>query len=424
MSYSVQTWSDNDATKPVSAARMNYIEAGIAAVANGGSLPVKGSRVWAIGDSITAHGYTAIGSMPYAQLGSQAYLVWASLLSQGRIFFGGIAATSGYTAEQILATHVPTVVAASPKPAACIVLAGTNNISVTGSVSSFATTMTAIYTQLLAAGILPIACTLPPRSGDSAANIKLLTQFNAWITRYAQLNGLPLVDFYSQLVDPATGNWQAGLNLDNYHPNGAGAKIMGELISDVLCGTSYLTIRAGGPWLPPVDPWLPTNNVDTANLLTNGLMLTDSGAPAGRPTGWSLTAGTPGAESLGTDATVFGDYYSLTGAASNPTLTNNAASSTAVAGDLIYASCRIGLTVEATASLGYFRIGSASGSQDFFSLYAWDKDIPAGSVFAYEFTMPATANTRVQMSVKVATAAGVLKIGQLAALNLTAAGIS
>lgn len=40
MSYTAQTWADNDATKPVSAARMNYIEAGIAAVANGGSQPV------------------------------------------------------------------------------------------------------------------------------------------------------------------------------------------------------------------------------------------------------------------------------------------------------------------------------------------------------------------------------------------------
>lgn len=43
MAYSVQTWADNDPRYPVSAARMQHIESGIDAVANGGSLTYVGA---------------------------------------------------------------------------------------------------------------------------------------------------------------------------------------------------------------------------------------------------------------------------------------------------------------------------------------------------------------------------------------------
>ena len=45
MAYSKQTWTDGDTTKPVSAARMQHIEDGLDAVANGGSMPVVTSSV-------------------------------------------------------------------------------------------------------------------------------------------------------------------------------------------------------------------------------------------------------------------------------------------------------------------------------------------------------------------------------------------
>jgi hypothetical protein len=122
--------------------------------------------------------------------------------------------------------------------------------------------------------------------------VKALTRMNAWINRNADRMGIPVIDFYNQLVDTTTGNWTAGLNSDNFHPNGAGAKVMGQLLSDKLAGTTYIA-NAGpsNPILPPYIPWLPANSVDTANVVTNALMLTDSGAPSdGRPAGRSSPA--------------------------------------------------------------------------------------------------------------------------------------
>jgi lysophospholipase L1-like esterase len=126
--------------------------------------------VFGIGDSITAHGYTASGTFPYGKLDSQAYLIWAALLSQGRVRFAGVAATSGYTAASILSTHLPTAITAAP--AACVVLAGTNDVQGIGTGSNgydstaattmaqYITTMTSIYTRLLQAGSsrLPARC--------------------------------------------------------------------------------------------------------------------------------------------------------------------------------------------------------------------------------------------------------------------------
>jgi lysophospholipase L1-like esterase len=348
---------------------------------NSGSVS-RGNTVMALGDSITAHGYTALNGVPYADLDPQAYLLWASMLSQGQIVFSGVAATSSFKLADIIATHLPTVLAA--KPAACLLLGGTNDIGLT-SLATMYTQAAFIFTSLASAGTLPVVCTIPPRAGDSATLMKQLAQYNAWLTRYAQSHGLPLVDFYNHLVDPATGGWLSGLNLDSVHPNGAGAKVMGQLISDVLCGTNWVTLKPTSGVLPAVFPYLAANNTDTATLLTNPLMLTDSGAPVGRPSGWSLLTGAPTAESAATDATTLGKYYSLTGIAS---LANNAAGSTAVAGDLIYVACRIGATLEASGGRTSAGFGDTGGSQDYFRMAGWDKDIPLGSVLAFTFTMP------------------------------------
>lgn len=60
MSYVKQVWADNDPAKPVSAARMNYIETGLDAVANGGSVPL-------VTSTLTRNGFGEIAS--YVQNG-------------------------------------------------------------------------------------------------------------------------------------------------------------------------------------------------------------------------------------------------------------------------------------------------------------------------------------------------------------------
>jgi hypothetical protein len=121
---------------------------------------------------------------------------------------------------------------------------------------------------------------------------------------------------------------------------------------------------------------------------------------------------------------VLGKYYQLTGAASNPMTQFITANGSAVAGDLIQISFKVGATLEATSSTGYVQIVNGDGTQDFFSLTGWDKDIPNGSILSTEFTMPTLANTRPGVKVQVRTAAGTLRVGQIGILNLTALGVA
>jgi lysophospholipase L1-like esterase len=117
-------------------------------------------------------------------------------------YFEDFAATGGFTTDQIVATHLPTVLAA--KPNACVVLGGINDMTI-GAVAVPASTIAnlkTIYTSLIAAGILPIACTIPPKNGYTEGPASL----NAWISRYARNNGFPVLDFYSLLVDPSTSH--------------------------------------------------------------------------------------------------------------------------------------------------------------------------------------------------------------------------
>jgi hypothetical protein len=319
----------------------------------------------------------------------------------------------------MLATNVPLAIAA--KPAACLVMCGGNDIGNSVPLTTIYSNLTQTYAALRAAGIEPIVGTYTPRSGQSAAFKKALTQLNNWIIRNAALNGYSLVDFGSYMTDSTTGDWIAGYDTDGIHPSAVGAKFMGQILSDAVAGTDYL---GGAPGLKAAvgGAWLPTDNADTANILTNGMMMTDSGAPVGRPTGWSVLSGAPSAEVTATDITTFGKYYSMTGIAN---VANSSGSGVAVAGDLAYMCCRLGTTVKASAGSASITFRDTGGSQDFISLSGWTEDIPLGSVLAYEFTMPTTGNQRFRVNLTGAVNAGSnIKIGQVAALNLTAAGVT
>src|ERR1700759_1387697 len=99
--------------------------------------------VWAVGDSITAGVATGTGGQglgfdntlfssfgqPCIWYGAGAWETWALLASQAKWTFGGIFATGGFTAAQILAVHVPQVIAAASRGDTVNVLAGTNGFA-------------------------------------------------------------------------------------------------------------------------------------------------------------------------------------------------------------------------------------------------------------------------------------------------------
>jgi lysophospholipase L1-like esterase len=123
----------------------------------------------------------------------------------------------------------------------------------------------AIVAKVRAIGAVPVLVTVPP---DSTSSKLATVTLNAWLRRYAAAQGLHLLDFYGQAVDPATGNYLASFqSSDGRHPGGAGLVLLGQYVANTLV-----------PLLPLASPPIVQDAADTANRLTNGLLL---GAAAG-----------------------------------------------------------------------------------------------------------------------------------------------
>ena len=254
-------------------------------------VPRRGLAV--IGDSIAS----------YNSSNSHVWHKLMCLLTGQRIRHTGFFATGGFTLAQIEATHLPQVLAMNPLPGACVVAGGTNDTgAVTPDIAASKATHTRIVDALLAAGIMPVLWTLPPRDDSTTVN-GLVGQWNAWVRERAALLGLPLVDSHAALVDPATGLFQPALKQDNIHPNDAGhlaiARRMvadSEFIARFADGRVRLTGAAA----------------DGANLIPNGegLFLNDANAD-GRGDGWN-SFGSGITYSRVVDAAAVGQWQRLT----------------------------------------------------------------------------------------------------------------
>ena len=367
-----------------------------------------GSRAFAIGDSIVAGGYANSGTLANVDINGRAWLAWATLYSDGKIFHAGVSATAGYTTAQILATHVPVAIAA--KPSFCVVLGGTNDMLQAIPLATTAANLTAIYNALLGAGVTPVLATIPPRNNPIGNNLLSISQINAWITRYAQNNNLPLVDFHGVLVDPATGQYLSTLFLDDYHPNAAGAKVMGAALQTAL--SSYL---------PPFSPFLAEYNSDPSLMMNNALMLTASG---GIPTNWVISAG--GGSITNPAATAPGVGKLMTVTRTTSSTTGQTSAITLVPGHRVLVAFRVQSTVKALGGVATVRFINAGVTQIFQSLDAWTEDIPAASVWAFEFVVPAglSSNTLYAQVTAGTIDNSVASIGQFTVVDLTAQGIA
>ncbi|CAI0944840.1 Uncharacterised protein [Serratia ficaria] len=267
-----------------------------------GALP---SDVFSIGDSITAFGQAASGSNATGTIykplvNAQCWAAWAMLKTGARYRYVGMSATGGFTASQILATHVPKAIVA--KPTFCIVLAGRNDVV---KLLDFETetrpALAQIYLQLRFAGIIPIVCTMSAQSGNSEAQDVLRYKINAFCRQYAAKYGLPLVDLHAATTDPLTGQWIPGYNQDASHPWPIAAKVMGEAVADAM-------IEWQAPTTPrkAVSVTTPTNS---DNILPNPLFIESSD---GVPSGWVVDSS--GVFSVETDPDILGNAFVMTGA--------------------------------------------------------------------------------------------------------------
>lgn len=257
-----------------------------------------------IGDSITAfsqassNGNTNTNRNEAPAHCDQSWPMWAEMQSDGRIKFAGVSATGGYTAAQILATHVPVAVAANPT--FCVVLAGRNNIVQNKTYEETVADLKAIYDSLRRAGITPVLCSMSAQSGNSAAQDTLRYRTNEFIRAYADRNQLPFVDFHEVTTNAETGQWmQDDWHFDASHPTGKAAKVMGAKLAEVM-----------KPWVRNNTPRMAVNVTDPAsstNRLENPLFF--SSADGINPDSWTVNIA--GTSTLKDDAAVKGKVWSL-----------------------------------------------------------------------------------------------------------------
>jgi lysophospholipase L1-like esterase len=140
---------------------------------------------------------------------------------------------SGQTTPQMVVRFRQDVI--DLKPAAVVILAGTNDVA--GNTGPMTPEMTmenfaSMIDLAKANGIKVIVTTITPaydypwkKGLEPAEKIKAL---NAMLKAYCDTHGVTWVDYYSALVDEK-GGMKDGTSFDGVHPNAAGYAIMGPL---------------------------------------------------------------------------------------------------------------------------------------------------------------------------------------------------
>ena len=309
----------------------------------------------------------------------------------------GDAGVPGNATAQMLA-RVPDVIALSP--ANCVVMGGTNDLGL--DLALTLANIDQIVKELQQNGIRPILGLLPPRTGGTA-NV-LAT--NAVIQRYAIKNGLPYVDFFAVLADPATGDYLPGYSTDGIHPSENGAAAMA---STFLKTTQRLFI--------PVPSFLPTNSNGGKNMLGPNVFVPDTGGD-GLANGWTV-AGGAGSLMLSADSDGV-NWQSITTQSSFQIARQYiyAGPQTFSDGDRVAFVGRVKLStpVGATGTINLNLI-QGSGTSIIWPLAKWSTNIEDAAIY-HEFTIP--ANTEFMNIFAGVDGAGAnLRIAQFGLYNLT-----
>lgn len=192
---------------------------------------------------------------------------YLTTLLKGKAKFAGVYNTSGYRLDQIRDSVLPRLLAVPTirQAGTVVLLGGTNDVGQSYTVAQSMQAISDIYTALDARGIRLVLCTIPPRNDSGNTGVGPL---NYAIQAFAETNGLDVLPFHAALVNPATGQYQAALQVgDGVHPSTAGMKAMADAAITAGFG-SLLPIRSTPTVKSPVD--------GTDLLGGKGLFLTDS----------------------------------------------------------------------------------------------------------------------------------------------------
>jgi hypothetical protein len=132
------------------------------------------------------------------------------------------AATDLVNTSIVYNLQINTVAAAFGDAQAAVVMLGTNDANQADGTTAYAAALTSIVGALEAQNIVVILSTIPPSTKVD------VTPYNAQIRGYAQSHGLPLIDFYEEILARQPTNWSTTLiSSDGIHPTGSGTGTSG-----------------------------------------------------------------------------------------------------------------------------------------------------------------------------------------------------
>ena len=239
-------------------------------------------RLAAIGDSEIMNGTAGSGSDQGLFLGGLSLLVWAAALSGGCIAPIRVEGQGGQRTDQIRGL-IPRS-KASPVIDAVLVHCGTNDVGQDVATATIMGHLNGIYDDLIAAGKLPIAATLPPREADTQARINGMVALNRAIIANARARRIPVVDIFGAMVGPGYTWRNAAWHLpgDVFHYSSAGVLEAAKTIADCC-------MMLTGQFGTVAESEVPDQDYPSSiDLVVNSIFASGSTVPTGW-TDWSVT---------------------------------------------------------------------------------------------------------------------------------------
>lgn len=374
------------------------------------------NTIMALGDSITAIGYTAATATAIEFTTDLSYLSNLCNLSNGRLTWGGVSAFGGISSATVITGYLPAVLTAKPKY--CVVHCGTNDLGTLTQAQTRANLLY-IYQTLLANGIVPIATSMLPKSTQTGANTSNLQQITLWIAKTARNLGIPYCNWASTLFSAdGSGTWASigsantSYTTDGTHQLPASSMIMATALWNTIqnyCSPeqNYCVQVQNNSNLTPFYP-----------TTTNALHITNT---AGLAFGYGAFTGTASVSAMSASEGV-GNWQNFTATSASHFITG--AANTAIVKGNKYLLAFKYKTSGVVANNGSFKVmvGDGSNNADIAGFLSCNQDVALG-MFYREFIMPNIAGTVVRIQVTINGIGATLSLGQVTLIDLTANGL-
>jgi lysophospholipase L1-like esterase len=248
-----------------------------------------------LGDSITNRSSSAGGRGFIDQiskiLGSAVISPIGVEINSGTTNTLGISVNAGIpgnTSAQMLARYSTDVKAYNPQ--VLFILAGTNDVSQTVTLATFAANISAIVALAKQDGIPVIIGTVPPRGASvSTTTTKTLTsQYNNWLKMWCPRNGVYLADVWSKLITANTEVLKTGYDSgDGIHPETLGHQQIAEAFitafgslhtaNHLVMSTETINLVSNPGFYSATTGWYEQPGVSTGGTVTYSRVTDSSG---------------------------------------------------------------------------------------------------------------------------------------------------